>query len=91
MRSVLANRDDTTFIKKGNILANRARHLFTIKGWAIPNDTLKYKLSCTWSYGCPPELLKVEVVKSHECAKFSRICAKLRLLRAKLVNQALFL
>ena len=32
----------------------------------------------------PPEHLKVEVVKSHECAKFSRIYAKL-------VKQALFL
>ena len=32
----------------------------------------------------PPEHLKVEVVKSHECAKFSRICSKL-------VKQALFL
>ena len=37
------------------------------------------------------ELLRAEVVKSHSCAKFSRICAKFRLLRAKLLTQALFL
>ena len=37
-----------------------------------------------------PALLKAEVVKLHDCAKFSRICAKFRLLRAKLVKQALF-
>ena len=37
-----------------------------------------------------PELLKAEVVKSHNCTKLSRICAKFRLLRAKLVKQALF-
>ena len=36
------------------------------------------------------ELLKVEVVKSHNCTKMSRICAKFRLLRAKLVKHALF-
>ena len=35
------------------------------------------------------ELLKVKVVRSHDCAKFSRICAKFSLLRAKLIKQAL--
>ena len=39
----------------------------------------------------PQELLKAEDVKTHICARFSRICAKFRLLRAKLVKQALFL
>ena len=43
-----------------------------------------HKLSLT-------ELLKAEVVKSHGCAKFSRIFAKFGLLSAKLVKQALFL
>jgi hypothetical protein len=37
------------------------------------------------------ELLKAEVVKSDNCAKCSKICAKFRLLKAKLVKQALFL
>ena len=44
------------------------------------------------------ELLKAEVVKSHDCAKFSRIgakfsriCVKFRHLSAKLVQQALFM
>ena len=32
------------------------------------------------------ELLKSEVVKSHNCTKFSRICAKFRYLSAKLVK-----
>ena len=34
------------------------------------------------------ELLKVEVIKSHGCTKFSRICAELILLSAKLVKQS---
>ena len=35
--------------------------------------------------------LKVEVIKLHDCAKFSRTCIKFRLLIANLVKQALFL
>ena len=37
----------------------------------------------TWQRRAGTELLKAEVVKSHDCAKFSRICAKFLLLRAK--------
>ena len=36
------------------------------------------------------ELLKAEDVKTHVCAKFSRICAKFILLSAKLLKQELF-
>ena len=50
----------------------------------------KVKLVSHWSTS-KTELLKAEDVKSHHCAKFSRICAKFRLLRAKLVKRALFL
>ena len=37
-----------------------------------------------------PELLKVEDVKDHVCAKFSRICAKFIILNAKQEKQAHF-
>jgi hypothetical protein len=37
------------------------------------------------------ELLKVEIVKLHNCANFLRICAKFKLLGAKMVKQSLFL
>ena len=40
-------------------------------------------------YKTAPELLKADVVKSQNYAKFTRICSKFRLLRAKFVKQAL--
>ena len=57
--------------------------------------TAKDQLSSSKAMGCftntvVPELLKAEDVKTHICAKFSKICAKFRLLSAKMVKQALF-
>ena len=40
--------------------------------------------------GGPPELLKRMSTRTHERAKFSRICAKFKLLNTELAKQALF-
>ena len=53
-----------------------------------------FNMPVSWINCChlsAAELIKVEVVKLHDCVNFSRICANFRLLEAKLVEYALFL
>ena len=66
------------------LLAEKSWRLLKKVGLNLTLLSSHHRLSLT-------ELLKAEVVKSHGCAKFSRIFAKFGLLSPKLVKQAQFL
>ena len=58
-----------------------------IEGDADSVTGVKSFLYCVTKYWALPEFLKVAEVQTHACPKFSRICAKFRLLKTKPVKQ----